>query len=90
MHCATDYRDESAHFYIAGNISERRLNERGFRSSRRKIFKVRVHVFIAMILGPHQTGARKAVSYHPVVLTCFPQGGIVYVCLMEEVPLLHR
>lgn len=45
-----------------------------------KIFKVHVHVFIAIILGPHQTGAWKAVSYHPVVLTCFPQGGIVYVC----------
>lgn len=48
-----------------------------------KIFRMRVHVFIAIILGLHQTGAQKAVSYHPVVLTCFPQGGIVYVCAHE-------
>lgn len=56
-----------------------------------KIFKMRVQVFIAIIVGPHQTGAQKAVSYHSVVSICFPQGGIVYVCvLMDEVPLLHR
>ena len=38
-----------------------------------------VHVFMAIILGPHRRGALKAVPYRPVIVTCFPEGGIVYV-----------
>lgn len=55
-----------------------------------QIFKIDVYVFIAIILGLYRADTLRAVPSHPVILTCFPLGGIVCVNIHGEMPFLYR